>query len=520
MKMKKTNMLDIPKDVAEIINTPLWRIRYVAAREDPKLFIKYFLPSAWPVASKYPKQIQFLRESLSAQEGILRAGSRSGKTYTISILIIYLLFYRPRPKGSYFYGNYDKTYQILNAAMTLNQSKLVMNNVLEMLNKSPFFKEIDFIKETRGGQSPELVTCLNSRLDVRPTVHGGRHILGEYYDFINIDEAASEPDLNHLLIKTIGSRRADVNGRLFMTSTPQGATTFREVWFNLAEKKKKGKPVVLGRFEAYDNPVNDHDFLDNLKENMTQGQIQEEIYGRFADFSNTFFNIRDVLEAFKRGAEHNARIFIPLDDPTSGKCLTETNNTNVPYMVRAMAGKKYFTGVDTAGHGEDYSVLITMEINGQYRTVVAYERINKVGTLGQAGVVERIKRRLTQYPGPCYFDASSLGGQMLKEVLENELPNHLVEYCVGVSSVKRPGRSEHNNKRHMLTDLNIAFEQQSIVIPDDLRLKALRSELTYYQYEDKTFHQDTVMALALCNYAYVEYVDTDPDFGAILNNLY
>lgn len=509
----------IPNDLASIINTSGLKLKYLAGRNDPALFVKYFLPHAWKIAKDYPKQLQYLREAVKAQEGILRAGSRSGKTYTMSMLITYMLFYRIRPEGTYYYNNYDKTYQILNAALTLNQAKLVLNNVVEMVNSSTFLTEMGFIDNLKYGQAPELTTCLNSRLDVRPTVHGGKHILGEYYDLINIDEAASEPDLNYLRHKTLGTRRADVSGRIFFTSTPQGASTFREVWFQMADRKKKGDKIALGIFEAYDNPVNSHSFLDDLKKTMTKGQIQEEVYGRFADFSNSYFNIGDILKAFKRGAESGNDLLIPMDDPRTGECLCESNNTNRPYNTLSLANHKYFTGVDVAGSGDDATVLITLDYYQDKLTMVAYERVSKTKLLGKAGVIERIKRRFTQYPGDIYFDSSSLGGNYLADSIEAELPKYIADSCTAISFVKKPGRSEHNHKKHMLNDLNKSFEQNILAFPETDETKVMKSELIYYQYEDIKLRQDTVMALALANYAYVRELDYNPNFEQLYDIL-
>lgn len=514
--MSKTNNIEIPKDVASLITSPLWKIRYISGRNDPVLFVKYFLPSAWKVTKDYPKQQQFLRQAIHAQEGILRAGSRSGKTYTISMLLLWFLFYRVRPVESYYFGDYTKTYQILNAALTLNQAKLVMGNIIDMCNASPFMQSIDFLREIKSGQSPEMVTCLNSRLDVRPTVHGGRHILGEYYDVVNIDEAASEPDLNHLRHKTLGSRRTDVNGRIFYTSTPQGASTFREVWFQLADAKKKGRDVVLGRFEVLDNPVIKDEFVQDLMRNMTQAQVQEEIYGKFSDFSSSFFNVGDIVKAFNKGAEEGLEIMIPMDDPITADCLCETNDTNAPYKVRALAGRNYYTGVDIAAQGEDSTVLITIEEYNNVLRVVAFERVGKLGMLGKSGCIERINRRYHQYGGSIYFDGSSMAGNQLGEVMRDKLPKYVTDNSRSISFTRKPGKSQLNHKKLMLQDLSLTFERQKIIIPDWEETKILKSELRFYQLEDDKIHQDTVMALALANYAYIHGQEEESDFSELL----
>ena len=523
--MNKTNLkysrmnAGMPRDIQYLIKSPEWNLKYMAGRNDPALFVKHFLPKSWEITKNYPKQIQFLREGAKAQEGILRAGSRSGKTYTISMLLLYFLFYRIRPSDNHFYGDYAKTYQILNASLTLKQAKIVFYNVLDMINESPFFRSIDFIEKLNDNQSPELLTCLNSRLDIRPTTHGGRFILGQYYDVISLDEAGSEPDLNYLRFKTLGSRRVDVNGRMFFVSTPQGGSTFREVWFQLADQKKKGrKDIALGIFTAFDNPVNDPDYIKGIEKSMTLAQAQEEIYGRFADFSSSYFNIADIRKAFAKG--NGMSVFVPFDNPETGECLTETNDIHNPYTAKANIGFKYYTGLDIAGSSkgsEDFTVMITIAVRNQKVKVVAYERVQRIGLVGKEGIIERVKRRLKQFRGPLFYDSSSLGGSQLTDVLSTELPKEQYELCTGISFGRKPGRSEQNNKNLMLSQLSLMFERQVITIPEDDELKALKSELRFYQLDDKKLRQDTVCALMLATWAYHLNLDENPDFSNLFD---
>lgn len=71
-----------------------------------------------------------------------------------------------------------------------------------------------------------------------------------------MEECASEPDLNHLKFRTVGTRRTSVSGRLFFASTPTGNSTFREYYSDFREIEKDQELACLGRYSRFDNPVN------------------------------------------------------------------------------------------------------------------------------------------------------------------------------------------------------------------------------------------------------------------------
>ena len=136
--------------------------------------------------------------------------------------------------------------------------------------------------------------------------------------------------------------------------------------------------------------------------------------------------------------------------------------------------------------------------------------------LGKSGCIERINRRYHQYGGSIYYDGSSMAGNQLTEVIRDKLPKYVTDNCRSISFTRKPGKSQLNHKKLMLQDLSLTFERQIITIPDCEDTKILKSELRFYQLEDDKIHQDTVMALALANYAFVHGQEDEADFTDLL----
>lgn len=520
----------IPSDLVDILKSPVLQTQYYAGAQDPVLFVKYFLgpkvnyylneiervhPETGEIVKGHPKQRQWLRQatSLETSEGILKAGSRSGKTFVNAILHLWFLFYRQRPAKSTFYKDYSKRFQCLNAAPSLKQAKLVKDEIINLVNDSPFLTSINFIKHQADGQSPYIETSLNSIIWFQATVQKGRFILGFYLDVATLDEAASEAHLEHLRFKVLGARGTEVFGRKYYFSTPQGegenagqgATYFRKIWSEFKERRKKGdKTVILCEISAFDNPCNSEEAIRQNMVSMTQSQIREEVYGKFADYGSSFFSSVYLEKAIVEGENYSC--FFPLDHPVTGDCLPETGDYDFPYLPKGGPSDIFYTGVDVAGDTTgDSTVLTTLQLVNRKLRIVAFERISKTPLFDANGTVERIRRRLDQFPGDLYYDATGLAGAYLKEALEKELEAGQLNLCTPINSTRKPGKFvKHNHKTMMLTNLSGLLEKGRLVIPYDSqdRLRNLKSELKFYKLEDKGLPTDCVMSLALAAYAY------------------
>lgn len=161
--------------------------------------------------------------------------------------------------------------------------------------------------------------------------------------------------------------------------------------------------------------------------------------------------------------------------------------------------KTLYIGIDFAsGKGGDYTVLTALNEHGH---MVVYERTNNltpmeqvdwlagiINSLGKAGTIASIQAE-TNSLGVVYIDA-----------LRRQIPYDIVEWT-----------TTNESKRRIITQLQLAFEQEKIGILDN---PVLLTELRRYEMEinpktktitfnGKNCHDDSVIALSLSYDAYL-----------------
>lgn len=531
-----TNFGLIPEDISALLGSDRVRTMYLAGFYDIKYFVKYFLDEEVyynmyirEYKNDYtkqhvvgtPKHSLWLYQFTNSTEGIIKAGSRSGKTHTVAIADLWSLFYMPRPKTNQHYGKYrKKRYQILNVAPSLKQAKLVQDYIETFVKESNFLSSIGFLTKSVSGNEAYNETIFNSYIEYRPSVQRGKFILGQFADLISVDECASDSDLEHLRWKVLKQRTKDTSGKLIFISTPQGegeaagpsANYFRRMWDEFKERKKRGENVCLAELNQFDNPTLEAERIWSDLKHMTESQKREEVFGKFATRGDYFFSGLHLASIQKKGEckQFASTCFFPQDD-AFGNCVLEDPHTlDNPYLPKLRYNEEVYSGLDIGGGGKkaDATVLITLKAFGEPENpnliVSAYERVSGVEYLGEGGIIERIKRRLTQFNGKLFYDATSLGGSALRGIIKEELPTEMMKLCQPVIANVKPNKSKYNNKRLMLSHLQWLIESEKLIIPydDDDRLKALKQELRFYQEIDDKLSCDTVMALALAAYSF------------------
>lgn len=538
------------KSIASILKTPEFKKKYQEGFHNPVLFVKHFLDEftyhilvekerVLPdgrLVHGHPSQQEWLQTITSKEirETAVKAGSRSGKTFGLSIGHLWFLFYRYRPETNLFAGDMSKQFRQLAVAPSVDQARIVHDNIVELVNKSPFLSSIGFIKRISRGEQPELETIMNSVLLSRATTQNGRFILGRYYDFITFDEVASEHANLFIRSRVLSSRRLEVDGRIIYASTPMGegetagagASGWRQIFGELEYREsrndKSSKAITM---TSYDNPVNEPAVIDRAKATMTQSQIAMEIYGEFARTSNSIFAPEAIDAACNRGLEKQINLFIPKDHPVTGDCLLEPDAPpRLKYNARGRAGCRYYHGLDTAGETKgDFTVLITLESPPTYGygelNLAAFERVGKTETYGTGGIIERVVRRLTQFPGDLCYDATGYQGQLLRQAFEKELDDEMYARCIGISSNRKPGKCKRNYKELMLANIVEIVERGLLNIPFDVNdeLKQLKLEMRRYQLPDKHLTTDIVMSLCLAAWCRRRDVDDKLDFGEMMD---
>ena len=161
-----------------------------------------------------------------------------------------------------------------------------------------------------------------------------------------------------------------------------------------------------------------------------------------------------------------------------------------------------YIGIDFAsGKGGDFTVLIALNSQGE---MVCFERTNSLAPMEQvswlAGIINSLGERATIRS--IQAEVNSLGSVYV-DALRREIPYYITEWT-----------TSNESKRRIITELQLAFEQQKIWIIGDY---IILSELRKYEMEinpktktvtfnGKNSHDDTVMALALAYDAYLNSI--------------
>lgn len=192
------------------------------------------------------------------------------------------------------------------------------------------------------------------------------------------------------------------------------------------------------------------------REGMSQAMIDQEYYCKFIESATSFFrNIDEVCT------------LVPEDTP------------NVLHNFQM--------GVDLAKY-QDYTVISVIDLNTFEQ--VYMERFNQMDWNLQKAKIEAIYHRFNRPRG--YIDSTGVGDPIVEDLASR-----------GVQL--EPVKFNENNRKDLLTNLNIKMEQKVIRLLDD---EVLRNELSYFQYElsdrgklkikvPDNLHDDTVFGTAL-----------------------
>lgn len=161
-----------------------------------------------------------------------------------------------------------------------------------------------------------------------------------------------------------------------------------------------------------------------------------------------------------------------------------------------------YIGIDFAsGKGGDFTVLIALNSQGE---MVCFERTNSLAPMEQvswlAGIINSLGERAEIKS--IQAEVNSLGSVYV-DALRREIPYYITEWT-----------TSNESKRRIITELQLAFEQQKIWIIGDY---VILSELRKYEMEinpktktvtfnGKNSHDDTVMALAFAYDAYLNSI--------------
>lgn len=225
------------------------------------------------------EQLKWLANSLK-RENVLHPGNGWGKTDVIAkkhlrFVLLHLLD--------------GKKYRTLNVAITAEQSELVQERIVDLIENSLLLKSwlINRNSVTKFPY-PKIKYTNGAISEFKTTKRKGESIEGKEYGYISADEIALEMHLEFLRDKILLPRlRRWQDSQLDWYATPKGMNAYYRVTKDI---ERKGGYVQGG--SSYENPHIDHTLLDYQCSTWSDAKINQIIKGKFIDTAEMMFASR------------------------------------------------------------------------------------------------------------------------------------------------------------------------------------------------------------------------------------
>ena len=296
----------------------------------------------------------------------------------------------------------------------------------------------------------------NSRVLCLPSGEDGSNIRGYSADLIIADEAAFIPD--EVFYQALLPMLATTDGTMLLLSTPFGSSGFLyDAFHNDLEDD-----YFTQRVATYRNPTVSDEYISNQQRQLSSIDFKQEILGQFVESASSFFSAEVV-----------------------DRCMG---------MSTRRDSRHCYLGVDPARHGEDRSVFVSIDGNGN---VFSIESETDSAITESIGRVMYLHEQFG-YRKVC-IDETSLGGGVV-DVLKADMTGRVVE-GVTFSSKSKPD---------LYNTLKANMEQGEISLPDHSQLRKELLDLEFEFTANKRMkighpeggRDDFADALALASHAY------------------
>ena len=401
----------------------------------------------------HDKQKLFLSKSIHRENG-LHAGNGWGKTSVIA---------KKHLKFILAHFADGAKYKTLNASLTQDQSELVQDEVVSLVNNSPLLKGWLISSVVKFPKAK--ITYSNGAItEFKTTKKKGESIEGKEYGYISADDIALELYLEFIREKILLPRtRKWRDSQLDFFATPKGMNAYHRV---LQDIKRHGGYVQGG--SSYDNPHIDHSLLDYICANKSQTYIDQTIFGKFVNTSEMMFASR-IDKLFDESL----------------------------HFEEAQKGERYIEGWDLARgrkKNADQTVGIRLRDMSEYWRLVKrwafqlpwteQERVNIASTLedGEEAPRSSIEREIRQ----AHYESGA-------DVLVDSTGVGDALYGM-VQDIAEPVDFRGGRKDDLLEHLQAVIDAGLVRSPF---IAELADEMTTYQRDDKLLSTDNLMALAI-----------------------
>jgi len=407
--------------------------------EEPTLFAQLLLNF-----KPFPYQERLLNDS--SDRIIACMGRQTGKTTTIATKAIHYAYTHP------------KTTTLI-VSPSLRQSMIMFDKVLSFTQGNPFLKKSvarkthTLIKLTTGSQIIAL-PC-------------SEHMLRGYTANLAIcDEASFIPE--SVITEIIYPMISTTKGTTILLSTPWDKNHFfYKAFLNPSYSAHK--------IPSTENPLIQPEFLEEMKQTMTQEAYMREYLAEFTEAATSYFQ-QELIR----------------------KCIEKAQELNLePYanMEQTILKGEYYAGLDL-GKMQDYSVFVVIQKTQDYLKVVYTHQFpletpytEVINTLVAADLKFQFKKLLADQTGI---------GEPILESLQDE----------GLASAEGITLTQ-DSKTELLTYLKLTMEQNGLAVPYNKNLcqQINDQQYSYGKNGKLTFnhppntHDDMLWALALAVYS-------------------
>jgi len=455
----------------------VYRDNWDKARTDPNLFTKVYVSPPEEEYYLFEHQLDFIQqvESGKYDELYMSGGNSAGKTWSAKFLATHMAAYKIKPgKPWKSYKEYQTTpYSILCTGPENKQAVELWESIERAFRDSPFLRyRVESVTVgTRRDAHPVIKLKNGVTIDAIGLHDKGKHIEGEAYDLVLINEPADARHLIHCLDKVLHPRTWRRGGIVCGFGTPKGKN---EYWtlFRQGLKVVGGVPNQHFRDNVYSvfadsrmNPKANQEKITKFLKGKNKQLIDERVMGLFID--------EDAM-AFP---ESNIEL-----------CTDET----IILPIKPSTNREYLTGVDF-GRKQDFTVSITLDVSTLPFTLVNfYKKGGGVGSWEE--IMSDINIISKRYGGDFVVDATAMAGDMQTEWLK-ELGIPFIPYSFSGTGSK---------KVKLINNLQDMLAKGEIRMPF---IPPLYEELRQYprNMDDKLIDTDCVMALALAGIGAKEY---------------
>lgn len=283
-------------------------------------------------------------------------------------------------------------------------------------------------------------------------------ILGEAFHLVIIDEAAriAEAVWTDAIMPTL----ADYGGRAILISTPKGKNWFWQEWLRGQDEGRDD--IKSWQAPSADNPnPRIQRAAELVKDRVPERTYQQEWLAQFVEDGSVFRYVREA--AYDEASKP------------------------IQAQQGPIEGHAYVIGCDW-GKVEDYTVFAVVDATA--RRLAYLDRSNKVDYIVQRGRLAALCERWK--PGAVIAESNSMGMPIIEALAREHIP-------------VRPFTTTNATKAAIIDALALAFEQRTIVIPNNPILigelqayEATKTALGLPKYSaPEGMHDDCVMALAL-----------------------